>query len=83
MHIDHGLLHGLEYLGLHSLHLLKSRRRGRWWIDIIIVVLPIVLNFVVGGTVPFVDHLSMSIDEIKNTQKNDSRGKGIVTNPQR
>jgi hypothetical protein len=26
---------------------------------------------------------SMSIDEIKNTQKNDSRGKGIVVNPQR
>jgi hypothetical protein len=27
--------------------------------------------------------LSMSIDEIKNTQKNGSRGKGIVVNPQR
>jgi hypothetical protein len=26
---------------------------------------------------------SMSIDEIKNTQKNGSRGKGIVANPQR
>jgi hypothetical protein len=25
----------------------------------------------------------MSVDEIKNTQKNDSRGKGIVANPQR
>jgi hypothetical protein len=28
MQIDHGLLHGLEHLTLHSLHLLKSRRRG-------------------------------------------------------
>jgi hypothetical protein len=25
----------------------------------------------------------MSVDEIENTQKNDSRGKGIVENPQR
>jgi hypothetical protein len=25
----------------------------------------------------------MSIDEIKNTQKNGSRGKGILVNPQR
>jgi hypothetical protein len=25
----------------------------------------------------------MSIDEIKNIQKNNSRGKGIVANPQR
>jgi hypothetical protein len=25
----------------------------------------------------------MSIDEIENTKKNGSRGKGIVTNPQR
>jgi hypothetical protein len=26
---------------------------------------------------------SMSIDKIKNTQKNGSRGKGIVANPER
>jgi hypothetical protein len=25
----------------------------------------------------------MSVDEIKNTQRNDSRGKGIVANPHR
>jgi hypothetical protein len=28
MNIDHGLLHGLEHLGLHSQHLLRSWRRG-------------------------------------------------------
>jgi hypothetical protein len=57
LHIDHGLLHGLEHLGLHSQHLLKSRQRRRWWIGVIVVVLPVTLNVVVGSMVPCVDHL--------------------------
>jgi hypothetical protein len=56
LHIDHGLLHGLEHLCLYSQHLLKSRQRRWWWIGII-VVLPIVLNVVINDTVPYVGHL--------------------------
>jgi hypothetical protein len=48
MQIDHGLLHGLKHLSLHSQHLLKSRRRGWQRVSTIVVVLPIVLNVVVG-----------------------------------
>jgi hypothetical protein len=55
MHVDHGLLHGLEHLSLHSQHLLKSRR----WVGIIVIVLSIVLNVVVGGTVPCVNYLEV------------------------
>jgi hypothetical protein len=58
LHVDHGLLHGLKYLCLHSQHLLKSRRRG-WWrvgLIVVVVVLPIVLS-VVGNTVPCVGDL--------------------------
>jgi hypothetical protein len=57
LHIDHGLLHGLEHLCLYSQHLLKSRRRGWRWFGIIVVVLPIVLSVIIGGTVPCVGHL--------------------------
>jgi hypothetical protein len=57
LHIDHGLLHGLEHLCLHSQHLLKSWQRGWRQVGIIVVVLPIVLSVVVGGTVPCVGHL--------------------------
>jgi hypothetical protein len=57
MQIDHGLLYGLKHLSLHSQHLLKSRQRGLSQVSIIVVVLPIVLTVVIGGTVPCVDHL--------------------------
>jgi hypothetical protein len=59
LHIDHGLLHGLEYLSLHSQHLLKRRQGGGGWrrVGIIVVVLPVVLSVVVGGTVPCVSRL--------------------------
>jgi hypothetical protein len=58
MQVDHGLLHGLKYLYLHSQHLLKSRRRGWRWVGIlVVVVLPIVLSVVGRDTVPCVGHL--------------------------
>jgi hypothetical protein len=57
MQIDHGLLHGLQHLSLHSQHFLKSRWRGWWRDSIVVAILPIVLNVVVGNTVPSVDHL--------------------------
>jgi hypothetical protein len=57
MQIDHGLLHGLDHLSLHTQHLLKSRRRGWRRVGVIIVVLPIVLSVVVGDTVPCVGPL--------------------------
>jgi hypothetical protein len=56
LHVDHGLLHSLKHLCLHSQHLLKSRRRGSWWVDIL-VVLPIVVLSVVVVVVPCVGHL--------------------------
>jgi hypothetical protein len=50
----------------------------------IIVVLPL-FSALLALTVRFLVLAirSMSIDEINNTQKNDSRGQGIVANPQR
>jgi hypothetical protein len=57
MQVDHGLLHDLKYLCLHSQHLLKNRRRGWRRVDLLVVVLPIVLGVVGGDTVPCVDHL--------------------------
>jgi t-SNARE complex subunit (syntaxin) len=57
MQIEHGILHGLKHLGLYSHHFLKSRRKGWRRIGIIVVVLLIVLNIVVGSTIPCVDHL--------------------------
>jgi competence protein ComGC len=41
---------------LHNQHLLKSRWRG-WWLVDILVVLPIVVPIVVVVAVPCVDHL--------------------------
>jgi hypothetical protein len=55
--------------------LLKSRRRGWWRVDIL-VVLPIVVPVVVV-VVSCVGHLKYYVDEIKITQENDSRGKGL------
>jgi hypothetical protein len=46
MQVDHGLLHGLKHLCLHSQHLLKSKRRGWRWVGVFIVVLPIVFSIV-------------------------------------
>jgi hypothetical protein len=54
LHVDHGLLHGLKHLCLHSKHLLKSRQRegGEQSVDILVVLPSVVLNvFVV--VVPF------------------------------
>jgi hypothetical protein len=57
MQVDHGLLHGLKHLCLHSQHLLKSKRRG-WQRDgILVVVLPVVFSIVSGDEVPCVSHL--------------------------
>jgi hypothetical protein len=57
MQVDHGLLHGLKHLRLHSQHLLKSK----WWgwrrIGVLVVVLPIVFSIVGGDMVPCVGHL--------------------------
>jgi hypothetical protein len=53
MQVDHGLLHGLKYLCLHSQYLLKSRWRGWWRVGVIvIIVLSNVLSVVVSDTVP-------------------------------
>jgi hypothetical protein len=57
MQVDHGLLHGLNHLCLHSQHLLKSRWRGWQWVGILlVVVLPIDLSVVGGDTVLCVGH---------------------------
>jgi t-SNARE complex subunit (syntaxin) len=61
MQIDHDLLLGLEHLSLHSWHLLKSRWKGWRRVGIIIVIIPIVLNVVVGNTVPHADHLQYEL----------------------
>jgi hypothetical protein len=80
LHVDQGLLHGLKHLCLHNQHLLKSRRRGWWRVDIL-VVLPIVVPVVVVVAVPCVGHLKYYVDEIKITQENESRGTGIGIDP--
>jgi hypothetical protein len=56
LHVDHGLLHSLKHLCLHSQHLLKSRWRGWRQVDNL-VVLPIVVLNVVVVAVPCVGHL--------------------------
>jgi hypothetical protein len=50
LHIDHGLLHGLEHLSLHYQNLLQ-----RWWWVSSIAVLTVVV--VVGVMVSCVGHL--------------------------
>jgi hypothetical protein len=55
-HVDHGLRHSLKHLCLHNQHLLKSRRRGWRWVDIL-VVLSVVVPIVVVVAVPCVGHL--------------------------
>jgi hypothetical protein len=57
MLVDHGLLHGLRHLCLHSQHLLKSKWRGWQRVGVLVVVLPIVFGIVGGDTVPYVGHL--------------------------
>jgi hypothetical protein len=49
-------LHGLKHLCLHNQQLLKSRQRGWWRVDIL-VVLPIVVPDAVVVAVPCVGHL--------------------------
>jgi hypothetical protein len=56
LHVDHGLMHSLKHLCLHSQHLLNSRRRGLRRIDIL-VVLSIVVPIIVVVAVPCVGHL--------------------------
>jgi hypothetical protein len=53
LHVDHGLLHDLKHLYLHSQHLLKSRWRR---VDILVVLSIVVLSVVVV-MVPYVGHL--------------------------
>jgi hypothetical protein len=55
LHVDHDLLHSLKHSCLHNQHLLKSRRREWWRVDIL-VVLSIVVPVVVV-VVPSVGHL--------------------------
>jgi hypothetical protein len=58
MYVEQGLLHGLKHLCLHNQHLLNSRRRGWWRVDILVVlsvVVPVVVVVVVAGSC--VDHL--------------------------
>jgi hypothetical protein len=57
MQVDHGLLHGLKLLRLHSQHFLKSRLRGWWQVGVLVVVLPVVFSVVGGDTVPCVGHM--------------------------
>jgi hypothetical protein len=64
---------------LHNQHLLKSRRRGWWQVDILVVLLVVVPVVVVA--VPFVGHLKYYVDEIKITQENDSMGTRIGIDP--
>jgi hypothetical protein len=82
LHVDQGLLHGLKHLCLHNQHLLKSRWRGWWRVDILVVlrvVVPVVVVVVVA--VPCVGHLEYYVDEIMITQENDSKGTGIGIDP--
>jgi hypothetical protein len=57
MQVDHGLLHGLKDLCLHSHHLLKSKQRRWRRVGVLVVVLPIVFSIVGGDMVPCVGHL--------------------------
>jgi hypothetical protein len=57
MKVDHCLLQGLKHLCMHSQHLLKSRWRGWWWVDVLVVVLPIIFSVVAGDMVPRVGQL--------------------------
>jgi hypothetical protein len=57
LHVDHGLLHGLKHLCLHSQHFLKSKQRGWQRVGVLVVILPIVFSIVGDDTVPCVGHL--------------------------
>jgi hypothetical protein len=57
MHVDHGLLHSLKHLCLHHQHLLKSRQREWWRVDILVVLSNVVPVVVVIVAVPCVGHL--------------------------
>jgi hypothetical protein len=57
LHVDHGLLHSLKHLCLHSQHLLNSRQRGWRWIDMLVVLFVVVPIVVVVIAVPCVGHL--------------------------
>jgi hypothetical protein len=57
LHVDHGLLHSLKHLCLHSQHLLKSRRRGWWQVDILAVLPIVAISVIVVVVVPCVGHL--------------------------
>jgi hypothetical protein len=57
MQVDHGLLHGLKHLRLHSQHLPKSKWRGWQRVGVLVVLHRIVFNIVGSDTVPCVGHL--------------------------
>jgi hypothetical protein len=82
LHVDQGLLHGLKHFCLHNQHLLKSRWRGWWWVDIL-VVLPIIVLSIVVVVVSQVGHMKYEHWSDKEYPEDDSRGKGIVAIPQR
>jgi hypothetical protein len=52
LHVDHGLLHGLEHLSFHHQNLLQ----GWWRVGSVVVLSIIVLG--VGIAVPSVDHMN-------------------------
>jgi hypothetical protein len=51
LHVDYGLLHGLNHLSLQNQNLLQ----GRWQVGSVVILSIIVLG--VGIAVPCVDHL--------------------------
>jgi hypothetical protein len=55
-HLRLSSLHVLKHLSMLSQHLLKTRRRGWHWVDIL-VVLPIIVLSVFVVAVPCVGHL--------------------------
>jgi hypothetical protein len=57
MQVDHGLLHGLKHLWLHSQHLLKSKQKRWWRVGILVIVLPVVFSIIGSTMVPCVGHL--------------------------
>jgi hypothetical protein len=84
MQVDHDFLQGLKHLCLHSQHLLKSQQRGGSGLaSLLLLFSPLFSAWLVATRFLMLAFWTMIVDEIKDTQKNDSMGKGIVKNPQR
>jgi hypothetical protein len=83
MQVDHGLLHGLKHMCLYSQLLLKNKRRGCGRLASWLLFSPLFSVLLAATRFLVLAIQSLSVDEIKNTQNNGSRGKGIVVDPQR